>query len=333
MKNKHEYFCLFANCIPVKGIKRSIICDLQNGTYIFIENELIDLLLDSPKTIEDLNQMINSRLFDKLMLCFESLVEFNYGHYCENPYLFPKMSTEFNSPYEVIDCILELSEVNYRNINYILKSLTNLGCQVLELRSYETFDLDKIEKISNLLVDTKVRSLEVSVAYSLYYDDVYYEKLIDRNQIIGSLIVHSASKDFSKKIGLTNLIFTTQKLDSAACCGNISRNHLQINLQFYLHGLKHNTCLYKKVSVLADGTITNCPSLTKNYGTILDKNFEAVVRSDSFKELWDISKDQINICKSCEFRYICSDCRAFVDDNYQKPLKCNYDPFSASIYV
>lgn len=41
--------------------------------------------------------------------------------------------------------------------------------------------------------------------------------------------------------------------------------------------------------------------------------------------------DQIHICKDCEFRHICTDCRAYIedpDDIYSKPLKCGYNPYT-----
>jgi radical SAM protein with 4Fe4S-binding SPASM domain len=50
-----------------------------------------------------------------------------------------------------------------------------------------------------------------------------------------------------------------------------------------------------------------------------------------FKKTWGINKDQISICKDCEFRYICTDCRVFIenkDDIYSKPAKCGYDPYT-----
>ena len=37
--------------------------------------------------------------------------------------------------------------------------------------------------------------------------------------------------------------------------------------------------------------------------------------------------------KDCKFRYICTDCRAYLanpNDMYSKPLKCNYNPYSAT---
>jgi radical SAM protein with 4Fe4S-binding SPASM domain len=48
------------------------------------------------------------------------------------------------------------------------------------------------------------------------------------------------------------------------------------------------------------------------------------VEKKRFKNLWHINKDQIKVCKGCEFRYICTDCRAYVediDDKYSKPKK------------
>ena len=47
-------FKLFANCIPVKGINRSTICDLQRGNYDFIPNDLYEILkFQEGKTIID----------------------------------------------------------------------------------------------------------------------------------------------------------------------------------------------------------------------------------------------------------------------------------------
>ena len=55
------------------------------------------------------------------------------------------------------------------------------------------------------------------------------------------------------------------------------------------------------------------------------------INISDFKDKWNIAKDQIKICKDCEFRYSCSDCRAYLeipDDIYSKPLKCGYNPYT-----
>ena len=43
-----------------------------------------------------------------------------------------------------------------------------------------------------------------------------------------------------------------------------------------------------------------------------------------------IKKDNIEVCKDCEFRHICTDCRAFTDSNSRpnaRPSKCQYNPY------
>jgi len=69
----------------------------------------------------------------------------------------------------------------------------------------------------------------------------------------------------------------------------------------------------------------------KSYGNIKDCTLKEIVNKDIFKDVWYINKDKIAVCQNCEFRYICTDCRAYIDDPqniYSKPLKCGYDPYT-----
>jgi SPASM domain peptide maturase of grasp-with-spasm system len=78
--------------------------------------------------------------------------------------------------------------------------------------------------------------------------------------------------------------------------------------------------------------IKNCPSMEHSYGSINNSTPAAILKLKKFQASWAIKKDAIEICKDCEFRYICSDCRAFTQNNNpnSKPLKCNYDPYTAT---
>nr|BFF38224.1 hypothetical protein BACY1_00290 [Tenacibaculum mesophilum] len=64
------------------------------------------------------------------------------------------------------------------------------------------------------------------------------------------------------------------------------------------------------------------------YGNLKDTKITDVIRQESFTKFWAINKNQIETCKDCEFRFNCTDCRAFVENPknlYSKPLKCGYD--------
>jgi len=93
-----------------------------------------------------------------------------------------------------------------------------------------------------------------------------------------------------------------------------------------------NSCLNRKISIDKNGEIKNCPSMQTSFGNILKTSLLSVVNDENFKKKWAIGKDKIDICKDCEFRYICTDCRAYLKDSqniFSKPLKCNYDPYTA----
>ena len=96
----------------------------------------------------------------------------------------------------------------------------------------------------------------------------------------------------------------------------------------------YNSCLYKKLYVDTNGEIGNCPS-TEKFGNISDLTADEICQlsgNTRFTKLWYITKDRIEVCKDCEFRYICTDCRCFITDEkniYSKPKNCKYNPYQA----
>ena len=71
--------------------------------------------------------------------------------------------------------------------------------------------------------------------------------------------------------------------------------------------------------------------MKEHYGNIKDTTLQDALAHPDFKKYWFVNKDQISVCKDCEFRYICTDCRAYIEnpeDMYSKPLKCGYNPYT-----
>jgi SPASM domain peptide maturase of grasp-with-spasm system len=127
-------------------------------------------------------------------------------------------------------------------------------------------------------------------------------------------------------------MYTCKKISNEHCCGVIDPSLFAINIKTFTESLHFNSCLNRKVSVDKKGYIKNCPSLSNHYGHVDETNLADITKTDDFKKLWNIKKDQISICKDCEFRHICTDCRAYrdnPDDIKSKPLKCGYNPYTA----
>lgn len=53
--------------------------------------------------------------------------------------------------------------------------------------------------------------------------------------------------------------------------------------------------------------------MSQAFGNIKDTTLEETLQDPNFKKYWKLTKDEIEICKDCEFRYICTDCRAYTE--------------------
>jgi SPASM domain peptide maturase of grasp-with-spasm system len=109
--------------------------------------------------------------------------------------------------------------------------------------------------------------------------------------------------------------------------------YFTLNITSFTEAQKYNSCLNQKIAIDEEGMIKNCPSMKNSFGNIQNTTLQKAMKHQDFKKLWHINKNQIAICKDCEFRYICTDCRAFItepDNLYSKPFKCTYNPYTTN---
>ncbi|MEW6456755.1 MAG: radical SAM protein [Acidobacteriota bacterium] len=78
----------------------------------------------------------------------------------------------------------------------------------------------------------------------------------------------------------------------------------------YFFNKERNPCWYGKIAISYDGNIRPCIMATSyTMGSIFKKSLIDVFREDIQMKWWTFTKDKINKCRDCEFRYACSDCR------------------------
>ena len=152
--------------------------------------------------------------------------------------------------------------------------------------------------------------------------------LIAKNPRLIEFNICTENNDISienPKYGLKSL-----KKNINSLCSENKLKDFCINLSFYSESQAHNTCLNRKLCIDADGNIKNCPNMPQTYGNIKDTTLSQSIEKQGFKDCWYICKDKIDVCKDCEFRHICTDCRAFIKDPqniYSQPAKCGYNPY------
>lgn len=332
---KSEVYKLFQNCIPVKGTKKSIICDLQRGSYIYIPNDLYNILVNfKDKDLEEIKKFYKNKYDDIIDNYFKILFDGEYVFKTKTPELFPDMELSWDEPFEITNSIIDIE----KNNSYLLETLNQLSsinCKFLQLRFFRKVLIDEIIDILSFLNDNKSNSIgiDIIIPYDVSYEKTDLKRIFLIQPRLNLFLIYS-TPNISKieNIAPSKYIIQTEKnIISEKNCGIIDKSLFAINIKNFTESKLYNSCLNRKISINARGDIKNCPSMSKDYGNIKTTSLRTVLINPEFKRYWGITKDQINVCKDCEFRYICTDCRAYLENpkNYlSKPLKCGYNPYT-----
>lgn len=330
-----QVFRLYASCILVCGVKRAVICDLQRQGLFFVSLSLYKIL-ESSKNLS-LDEILDTYKDENDIAGFyQSLIENDLGFWTDEPELFPEIDLHWEGPTIITNAIIDQNTGYKHDFNHIFNQLEEVGCGDVQIRCYNSLDISSLVEIVELLEGRRIKSVEFIVKYDNAVDleQLYY--LTDIYPRIKSITVHSAPSTnvYHYKgmhgVNMGNIIMTEQKIDSNQCCGIIDPSFFNVGIATFTEGQQHNSCLNRKVGIDTDGSIKNCPSLKNIHGNIYEDKLIDIVVEDQYQELWKINKDKIDICKVCEFRHVCTDCRAFheTDNSYHKPFKCNYDPYT-----
>ncbi|WP_010178897.1 grasp-with-spasm system SPASM domain peptide maturase [Aquimarina agarilytica] len=338
-KNIDQFnFKIFESCKPVKGAKRAIICDLERKTALLINEDLYTILTKNKNnTIAQIKSQYghkNNKVIDDY---FNYLIKHEVIFLCtvDELELFPEIQTHWNTPSVITNAIIDVDSESNHNFNSIFQELNDLGCKDVLLRFFDNTTLVYLTRILEKLNKSSIENIELILKYSGEFDNnLNFTELKNKFQRIASITIYdSPINNVSPNLNSTiELKFITNSLDSDTHCGFISPNHFRFENSFFFESLNFNNCLNRKISIDKKGNLKNCPSMKDHYGNIATKTISEVIENKKFTHLWTIKKDAINKCKDCEFRYICSDCRAFTEDNsmYSKPLHCNYNPYEAA---
>ena len=320
------YFVLFPDVILVSGALNSLLIDFRVHNYISIDNEIANFLI--PRTIE----LNNLNPDDKEFLDY--LEEKEYGVYCNKIEMesFQPINEEWDFPAEITNAILEIDTKQQVDLNLICKQLSALQCEQIELRMNEKISNQQFENIIALMGENGIHGIQLVLPFDSALTSEYLFKMGKNcNVFIYSVLMYNTPQNFTPP-KTNNVITFDYRIGSLTCldCGNISKTKFLVDIPFYAESIKHNTCLNRKIAISTTGEIKNCPSFKNSFGNVNKISLKNVLNNSNFTDIWHINKEQIKVCKDCEFRRICTDCRAYTVDEadiYSKPKKCNYNPY------
>lgn len=321
-----DYMSLFPTSFITKGYARTTIINTSERKVYFVSNKT-DELISNFKRISIFDLLHKNKNVYQLV---QFLVNNNLGMVVKksDKERFLPIVRKVEIPF-LFNSIVDVDKVNINKIKLTLNKLNDVkisNIQVRFLGNIEKEDflciLEELKKYSFYSIELVMKS---NLFLSLSKSDVL---TIDKEELITKVFV-SGNIDKQFKEGI-KFIFTNAPLNEENICGNISMKYFSPFLESVIYSKHSNTCLNCKISVDKYGKIKNCPSMKESFGDIKDVSIKEVLKNPNFQKFDKITKDEINVCKDCEFRYICTDCRAYIDnpnDIYSRPSKCNYNPY------
>jgi SPASM domain peptide maturase of grasp-with-spasm system len=341
MNDKNLFFNLFANCIPVRGKKRSLICDLQCNSFVYIPNDLYNIINKFKKnTIQDVKNYYSNQFDEIIDDYFNFLIENKFIHFTSQIDSFPKLKLNWKNPAKITNAIIDIDIFSVYDIKEFIRQCENIMCQFIQLRYFREIRLEELNDITYFI--NSEESIISFVEFILPFNNAiseqnYIHLLIENPRIHKVVIYNSATNKFLNPVrkGKGFIIYSTKNIMNSKSCGLISDSYFSINIKTFTESLHHNSCLNRKISIDKDGNIKNCPSMPQSFGNINNTSLEEALNHKDFKKYWNVNKDMIAVCKDCEFRHICTDCRAYTEQTHfdgdidlSKPLKCGYNPYT-----
>ena len=107
----------------------------------------------------------------------------------------------------------------------------------------------------------------------------------------------------------------------------------KIDLHSFARAKYGHNCFSNKICISSTGEVHPCIMEREvSYGNIKEQAFADILSNDIAKHFKNLSNDYIDVCRDCEYRYCCFDCRVKAKNRsqnnlYAKPDWCTYNPY------
>lgn len=324
----NKRFKLFQCCIPVKGANRGVIIDLQRKTFYIVPNEIIDiidnykekriidLLADFKEDKPVLKKFIKYFLENELIIISDEIESL------------PSISKEFIKPFDIDTVSIEINELSSYQLDFFENQIDELGVNCIKLILRESV-AKNLTTILKLLENSKIQFITLFLEYN---EDI--EEDIEKIKASYPRLVEVIFYNYIEKgtyVKRDNFYYEISSLENILFKQICSINDFVINIDAYIESLNFNLIYNRTIYIDSFGNVKHTINDKGTYGNLAIDALSNIVNED-FKEFWKITKDKIEVCRDCEFRYICPDGRvpnkeSNTDGYYTNKLKCNYDPY------
>ena len=196
MSEVTKIFKLFACNIPVKGAKRSIICDLQRNEFHFIPNILFFILTNlKDKNIPEIKAYYENKNDIFIDEYFDFLLSNELGFFTDIPESYPEIDLRWEKPSIITNAIIDIDINSNHSFDKLRNQLDNLGCKALQLRFYDSLDFNQLFEILDIFNESRLESIDIIYPFGIETIEEEIKRIVSKYQRISFFIVHSSPED------------------------------------------------------------------------------------------------------------------------------------------
>ena len=322
---------MYADCKITRGVVKCTIVDITR-------KRLFELPIEVADVIESIiNTKGGSRIYEPAITndVINFLIYEELAFWTDTPNAFPAISEDVAVRSRLTNALIDIKDTIH-DLHYILPQLDALGCEMLQIRFFRSYPIGVIQGIVDKVTESNIRSLDLYLqSDGLNHEDIV--SLLSKYGVISNFVLFNARDNNVLKLesgtilNADQYINVRQEMNSCEDCGYISKRSFHIgDVRTFNEYKLMNSCLSRKVSIDEMGQVCNCPAIRSKFGYYSEVNIKDIVTEPAFMKYEKLNKDSILVCKDCEYRYVCTDCRAITqgDGNYGKPTNCSYDPYT-----
>jgi SPASM domain peptide maturase of grasp-with-spasm system len=322
--NQSDIILIFSNCIVVDGANRSSIYDLQRNKYYLIPKDLSKILNEIKNG--DISIDILKKKYNKSIKIIEEYLFFLF----ENEIItilpinikkkFPDINLNWDYPAIITSCILEFHINIHVNIKKTIFELNNLNCKHIDLHFYFNVKYNELLKILKILDEVNLKSVSIYFFVNpININSSDFSKIINKYCFIISVFIFKCEVNSNEQVNnsfIRRIAIAYEDLDI------VNPNNFIVNMELFCESQNYNT-YYNRKLIITDKI---------NINTEFQVSFSSEIKEHLQNKFMNVNKNMIEICKDCEFRYMCIDKRT---PHYNKirgwhfETECNYNPYKA----
>lgn len=311
----------------VDGYLRSVAYDLPRVEFFFLPKSLSVFLKKNDKkrsAIFKANDEFNEYLkflLDKEIIFYED------GALMDN---FAPLDLEWDSPFPVTNIIIDTDLTDKELLSAEVEIIDKLNIQHLHFNLLRVPKKADIIKLLKSFDTSTVQSINVLFPALKEIELVEFLKICSQYLRVQNLFVPKSVEkvNYPKTERLSVIYYDFSNIPEKTIYNFIT------NITLFTEAQKHNVYYNRKMYIDKAGVVKNAPECKEDFGNVFTHINKAMslVGSPEFKKYSLVSKDKCDVCRDCEFRYMCNDNRLPIQRNKSEwyfESECPYNPYIA----